>query len=369
MISARFHPYLVGGAEKQALELSRALSSKGVRVLVITRRWEASQGDSPSGVPVLRLPAWGPGPVGSAVFVAAAFFALLLRARDYDAIHVHLAGSPALAACLAGRLLKKTVVVKLGGGRGIGEIAESRKTPWGKLKLLLLRHLKPRFTAVSQDLLDEAREAGLEGVEYVPNGVDLKRYSPAPPEEKARLRAALGWPAGLVILYAGRLAPEKRLGLALKAFAEARPSEGDLLVLAGEGGEAGALAAEASRLGVADKVRFLAPVDDIARFYRAADAFVLPSVSEGLSNALLEAMACGLAIVASAVGGTPRAVGAAGLLFKVEDPGGPRSAFERLLREPGLAGRLGALARGAAESYSLEKTVERYLALYGGERR
>jgi len=80
---------------------------------------------------------------------------LLLHAGSYGAIHAHLAGSPALAAGLAARILGKRIVVKLGGGRGIGEIAASSATVAGRLKLRLLGWLRPQFVAVTRELVRE----------------------------------------------------------------------------------------------------------------------------------------------------------------------------------------------------------------------
>lgn len=369
MLTAGFHPQL-GGAERQALELSRALVAAGEGVRVITRRLPGLPSeDLVDGVPVLRLAAWGGGLTGSAVFLAASFLHLLLRARGHRAIHVHLAGSPAVAAALAGRLTGKPVVVKVGGGRGIGEVAVSSRTLAGRLKLALLRFLRPRLVAVCADLLEELRIQGLDdGAVVIHNGVDLDRYRPTPPEERLRLRRSLGWPDGPVLLYAGRLSPEKRLVEFLGVFAEGvrgRP-EGPVLVLAGDGPREGELRAAVERLGLSSRVRLLPATPDVRGLYAAADAFVLPSLSEGLSNSLLEAMASGLAVLASRVGGTREAVedGRSGLLFDPLDGEQAREKLGRLLDEPGLAARLGARAREAAESFSMTETVRKYRELY-----
>ena len=105
MVSAGFHPY-VGGSEKQALELSVALKAAGWEVLVATRRLKGLPSrETIRGIPVARL--WAPGSGGalnSLGFMVSLFVFLLRRAASYDAIHVHLAGSPALPASLAGRI-------------------------------------------------------------------------------------------------------------------------------------------------------------------------------------------------------------------------------------------------------------------------
>ena len=158
MVSAGFWP-AVGGAERQALELSRALRARGVGVRVLTRRLGgAAAREEVQGVPVRRLRVFGTGALDSLSFLFGALGWLLKHDGDYDAIHAHLAGSPALAAALAGRILGKPVLVKLGGGRGIGELAASSRTSLGRLKLRLLTLLNPRFLAVVPDLAAEASE-------------------------------------------------------------------------------------------------------------------------------------------------------------------------------------------------------------------
>ena len=213
MVSAGFHPY-VGGAEKQALELSVALRLRGVKVRVLTRRLPGlSRREDIRGVAVERLWCAGGGPLNALTFMASLWLWLWTRASEYSVVHVHLAGSPALPAALAGRLLGKRVIIKLGGGRGIGELAASSRTLGGRVKLRLLSWLKPRFVAVTKDLAEEcAQFLGPVPVQVQPNGVDTVRYHPVRAAESRLCGASLGWPEGLGFLYVGRFAPEKQLG-------------------------------------------------------------------------------------------------------------------------------------------------------------
>ncbi|MBI4386839.1 MAG: glycosyltransferase family 4 protein [Elusimicrobia bacterium] len=371
MISQSFHPQ-VGGAERQALELSRALTELGVPVVVLTRRLPGSRPEETiHGVAVRRLPAWGGGLLNSAVFMTACLFWLLGHAEEYRAAHVHLAGSPALAAALAARWTGRPALVKLGGGRGIGELASSSRTLAGRMKLRLLRWLAPRFVVVTRDLVEELRQHGLGAapVEVVPNGVDARRFAPPSREEKARLRKELGWPEAVSLIYVGRFAPEKQLPFFIEAFAPAargapRPA---VWTVVGAGPEEARLRDAARRLGVAEGLRICATALDIEKFYAAADIFVLPSISEGLSNALLEAMASGLAVLASRVGGNADAIedGKSGLLFDPRDGAELRSQLERLLRDPGLVESLGREARLEAQRrFSLSVVAQRYVQLY-----
>lgn len=361
MVSAGFWP-AVGGAERQALELSRELRARGVGVLVLTRRvGGAAEREEVHGVPVRRLPVCGTGALDSLSFLFGAFGWLLKHGGEFDAIHAHLAGSPALAAALAGGFLGKPVLVKLGGGRGIGELAASSRTALGRLKLRLLALLRPRFLAVVPDLAAEAREH-LRGapIEVLPNGVDVERFKPVSPGEKQALRGRLGW-TGTVFLYTGRFSWEKRLPWFSRIWEEATMGRDAALILVGAGPEA---VPEGAR------VRVLPPVDDAAPLYAAADVFVLPSVSEGLSNSLLEAMASGLPVIASAVGGTAQTLvdGKTGLLFDKDDEKTAAEQIRRIINDNELRTQLGAAARLEVERrYAMSRVVERLMDLYRGK--
>ena len=368
MVSAGFWPAF-GGAECQAFELSRALAARGHRVTVLTRRLAGLPARSVvRGVTIRRLPVFGSGHLDAFAFLFGAFAWLMVHWTEWDAVHAHLAGSPALAAALAGRLLGSPALVKLGGGRGIGELAASSRTVWGRAKLRALGALRPRFLAVVQDLADEARDfLGPVPIEVLPNGVDTGRFAPVDAARKAELRHELGWPVDVpVFLYTGRFSPEKRLPWFLRLWREAAGGTA-IAVLVGDGPERGSLEAEAALAG--GRIRVLAPREDLAGLYAAADAFFLPSTSEGLSNALLEAMSSGLATVASRVGGTAEMVedGRTGLLFGRDDEAGLKAAVRRISDEKGLAAELGGRARQAVLARcALESVVGRLESLYRG---
>jgi glycosyltransferase involved in cell wall biosynthesis len=123
------------------------------------------------------------------------------------------------------------------------------------------------------------------------------------------------------------------------------------LVLVGDGPMRGELEALAARLGIAERTLFVGARTDVRETLAALDVFVLPSRTEGMSNALLEAMAMACPVVATAVGGTPEVVteGASGLLVPSEQPDAMAAAVARALRSPDLAATLGDGARRRAE--------------------
>ena len=169
------------------------------------------------------------------------------------------------------------------------------------------------------------------------------------------------------MIFTGRIHPQKNLGVLLDAWPEVARRTGASLILVGQGPERDRLAESARTLGVADRVHFLGGVDDPADLLRAADAFVLPSVAEGMSNSLLEAMATSLPCLASAIGGNTDLLqdGHDGLLVPPGDPSAWSSALLRVLEDPSFARSLGAAARRRIEAeFSLTVVVDRYLALY-----
>jgi glycosyltransferase involved in cell wall biosynthesis len=367
MVSAGFWP-TVGGAERQALEQSAALAARGHRVTVLTRKVAGLPSrEELRGVVVRRLPVLGSGTLDALSFMVCAFAWLLLHWMEWDAVHAHLAGSPAIAAAAAGRLLGRPVLVKLGGGRGIGELATSSKTRSGRCKLRVLSALKPRFLAVVPDLADEAREfLGSVDLTVLPNGVDAVKFSPVSTKRKQELRKALGWPTDQTIfLYTGRFSWEKRLSWFLGLWRGAAGPQ-SAAVLVGDG----PLREEVTQAAVSASARVLSPREDLAELYAAADVFFLPSTSEGLSNALLEAMASGLAILGSRVGGTAQTVrdNVTGLLFERDDEAALRSAVARLVGDSGLRRALGAEGREEAlRRYSIDAVVTRLESLYRGD--
>jgi glycosyltransferase involved in cell wall biosynthesis len=333
------------------------------------------------GVTVHRVGlARGPGPAATLAYVAGAARVVASLGRGVAVVHAHQLLSPASAALLSRALRGVPFVVTAHASGSIGEVAHlSRQGPLGAARLAALRRLAAAFVAVSEPIRDELVGAGIPGarIRRIPNGVDTSRFAPVGAAERARLRRAAGLPAGALAIYAGRLAPEKGADVLLDAWAALAPAAPATLCLVGDGPERAALEARARALGIEDRVRFAGAREDVAPWLRAADLFVLPSRTEGLSVALLEAMACGLAVVATDVGATREAAGAGGAV--VVPPGRPDAlavAMAAVLRDGARARALGAAARAraralgaaararAVEGFGIEAVATRHLDLY-----
>jgi glycosyltransferase involved in cell wall biosynthesis len=197
----------------------------------------------------------------------------------------------------------------------------------------------------------------------VPNGASLT------PASQSSLRDELQLGAGDRLAVAiGNLYPVKGHGYLLDALARLATRVPRLHVaIAGRGDLEAALRARARILHVDDRVHLLGLRSDVPNLLAGADVFVLPSLSEGLPLALLEAMMAGRPIIATAVGEVPAVLsnGRAGVLVPPGDAEALANALAGVLSDPALAHRLGgAAARRAAEEYTFEKMMGRYVALY-----
>ncbi len=201
-------------------------------------------------------------------------------------------------------------------------------------------------------------------VRVIPNGI------PPVPAVTPTLRAELGLgPEARLIVAVGNLYPVKGHAHLLRAVAAlpAMLRESVHLAIAGRGEEGPALTALAAELGLSRRVHLLGLRHDVANVLRSAAVFALPSLSEALPLALLEAMRAGVPVVASAVGEIPQVLegGQAGLLAAPGDAAALAAALGQLLAEPGRAQALAARAEQVVlERYSIERMAERYVSVY-----
>jgi glycosyltransferase involved in cell wall biosynthesis len=223
------------------------------------------------------------------------------------------------------------------------------------------RALRP-LTTVTVCVSENERQAGLtarvcreETTIVIRNGVTTKALDAAKPRS-ARPR----------LVMVGRLQAPKDPITLVRALALVRAVDFEA-VLVGEGPERAAVEDEIGRLGVGSSVRLLGERTDVAELLATADVFVLSTRSEGLPLSVLEAMAAGLPVIASNVGGIPELVvdGVSGVLVPPGDPNALAEAIEGLVQNPSLAHELGdAGRRRVVENFDLETVREAHLALY-----
>lgn len=289
-------------------------------------------------------------------------FTGLLRARRVALVHAHEFGANTwgtMAARLAGRPVVATV-------HGRSYYADSAR------RRLAYRVVSRAATmvAVSEDVRRFVVETtGVSGrrVRVVHNGISLP--PPVPEDVLARVRAELGIADGeQVVTVVGSLYPVK----GHRHLLEAAPQilalcPATVFLLAGRGDCEAELRAQAARLGLETRVRFLGLRGDVPALLALGDVFVQPSLSEGLSIAILEAMAAGRPVVTTRVGGNPELVldGETGLLVEPADPPALAAAVTRLLTDTREARRLGASGlERARRCFSTAAMVRDYEAIY-----
>jgi sugar transferase (PEP-CTERM/EpsH1 system associated) len=265
-----------------------------------------------------------------------------------------------LAAKLAG---VKTIIHGEHGWDMFDPEGTSRKRQWVRR---MTARLVTRYTCVSKQLehwlRDEVRVK--KPVVQIYNGIDTVRFRPVEPEEKADLRRGLGLqPYDIVVGIVARLDAIKNHSALFKAVdIAARVHPKIKLVVVGDGPEAARLKAEAS-----DHIVFLGYRSDTDALMRCMDVFVLPSFNEGISNTILEAMATGLPVIASNVGGNPELVeeGVNGFLVNPSDPVRIADRIMDYINGPDIVVRQGEQGRKRAdENFSIEAMVEKYEAIY-----
>jgi glycosyltransferase involved in cell wall biosynthesis len=369
MLVNEFWPLSAGGGEKQAERLAAYFSRQGVKVGVLTRGLPGlAAREEHAGHEILRPAAFGPGKLTTLVFMAGAALVIWRRRRDFDILHAHLAFGPALIAALMGRVLAKPVIVKWGGSGPQGEIQQSRRTWRGRLRLALLRRWVTVNIVLSREMGAELLADGFRPatVRQMVNGIDSDAF--VRPEPQAAYKARLALAGRTVLVFAGRLVAVKALPVLLSALAQARRQRPELhLLLVGQGPDCESLRAQAQELELTQAVTFCGAQPDVRPYLWAADMLVLPSLTEGISNALLEGMAAGLPCIATAVGGNPEVLGGGegGCLVPPNDVDALRTAIVRLASDRVEADRLGRAARARiVEAYAWSTVEGDYRELY-----
>jgi sugar transferase (PEP-CTERM/EpsH1 system associated) len=267
----------------------------------------------------------------------------------------------------AARIARVPVVVHGEHGRDISD-PDGRNARRNRIRRLS-SPLVDRFVAVSDDLrrwLLEEVGVPAQKVIRIHNGVDLNRFGAV---GRADGRERVGMPADAVVVgTVGRLDPVKDQASLVHAFAPIAAAHAEVrLMVVGDGPCRGELDDLVRRLSLRDRVSLLGERSDVPELLAAMDVFVLPSIAEGISNTILEAMGHGLPVVATAVGGNPELVedGTTGRLVPRQDVGALTAAIEAYVDDVHLRRLHGKASRQrAAEHFGLERMANGYIALY-----
>jgi glycosyltransferase involved in cell wall biosynthesis len=383
MVISQFSP-IIGGAERQAEILAQKLVEKGIRVTVLTGWWnrrsfkrEVIHGVrvfrnfstygliSPKQNRTLRL-------LGVVTYMMSLGFHLLFHSREFDLIHVHQVLYPAFISILVGKkIMKKPVVAKVSCSGLTGDIVNLKRFPLGSFQLGYIVKGLDSLISVNREGIEEFRALGYpsDRIQNIPNGVGIP------------LRHNFRDGAGVVVLTMVRLEKQKGIDVLLEAWSKAIGLEKDLkLSIVGQGSIEKVLRDLTEALKIKDSVEFTGEVRNGEYYLRQSDIFVLPSLAEGMSNALLEAMSFGLACVATKISGNAELLDESmetriakggfemtsrGILVNPEDTEGLSKAIVYLARHRELRETLGRNARKhIEENYSIDLIAEKYINLY-----
>jgi glycosyltransferase involved in cell wall biosynthesis len=372
MISSILYPSL-GGTETLVLRLSQQLQERGIAVFVVTRHHAGlARREAIGGIPVYRV-GWGDAhPIIAALsYICGALRVLYQQRRRFQVMHCHLMFSPMTIGLLAQVLFGKPLVINPHRSGAIGDVGMLRlaRPLTGGLRLLAARRWGRAFVCISPAIKEEMAGIGVDAARcwLIPNGVDTGHFHPADAALRDQARQRLGLPDLPLVVFVGGLVPEKGLDTLLDAWPQVlRELAQARLVLVGRGELHASLLDQAQRLGIAEQVIFAGSSDDVVSYLHAAAAFVLPSYAEGLPIALLEAMACGLPCVATAIDGSADLIrdGVNGRLVPPRDAGALAGALIEALTGPDAQQWASQARQEILARYTLAAITERYITLY-----
>jgi glycosyltransferase involved in cell wall biosynthesis len=371
LITLAYAP-VIGGAERQGQEILERLAKNGREVWVLTRRVPgAPVAEQLNGVQVFRLwNLWWP-VLSWLSFCGAVLCFLAPRRHRVGVVWSVMLNVAAFASVLAGHWLGFPALVRISASGVGGNLRVMQKSFWGAWLARYTLSGSRSIITLNSETDQEVTSFGIPSMKLtrIPNGVDTAYFQPALEEERKKLRSQQGWKENQPItLLVGRLDEQKNVRNLLDVWPTlAQRFPAGQLVLVGEGPLQHALRVQIQTLGLQNSVRMLTVRKEIRSLYQACDVFILPSFYEGMSNALLEAMACGLPALVSRIPGNIELVdeGKNGFLVDPNHPAEWVGSWERLLRESDLRRKMGEEARRKVISqFSMDAVMRQWSAFF-----
>lgn len=377
MVLPTYLPESFGGAEQQARKLSVGLVRRRHRVTLLAPRLHAATParETVDGVDIIRFKLGAPPNFGGKYF--ASFLAwsvhlirwLSANKNNIDVVHIFHGRLHAVPAVIGAHWAHKPSLIKIGRGGDLFDFKTLHsKKVYGPTFARQVKRWATGYIANSAEIIDDLKSAGIAEniIHAIPNGVELPPLDPPDPLDPPAPDPTHTGPVRFVFL--GRLDAEKKVDSLIRAIAAADRACNVHLDLIGDGDLRPALETLVAKLGAAGRVTFHGRTDDVAPYLRAADFFISASESEGMSNALMEAMSFAVPPLVTNVSGVEDLVtnGDNGLLFPAGDVQSITRIIERAARLPHedrLA--MAAAARATVENtFSMETVIAQHEALY-----
>jgi len=346
MVIAVFHPY-IGGSENQAKKLALELIDKNLEVTVVSGRWSNAlrRKENHEGLKIIRnltnFKFWGNKQEDQEVdffkpdlflykkrfksirvFLRKIFtrtsiyiyqislFLFLLRYRkNYDIIHVHQVLFPAFISVICAKILKKPIITKVGSSGFNSDINQIKKFPEGRLQLRFILNNIDSLICTTSKMKEEFIKEGIDKDKIVllPNGVRI-------PDFKRSYDKCTS------LVYLGRFTETKNIKTLIQAFSRVTLNIDRklMLVLIGDGPERNNINNLIRKLNLEEYILLPGLVKDPSNFLRDSDLFVFPSLIEGLSNSLIEAMSYKLPCIVTNIPGNVEAIGRRGMSYNIK---------------------------------------------------
>jgi glycosyltransferase involved in cell wall biosynthesis len=409
MVIAVFCPY-TGGAEKQAQKLASELVKRGTDVTVVTGRWNNNlkKIEEFNGFKIIRnftnFDCRKRGKINTDksffysgsisrksrlksikiilrkifvrlsvyIYQASLFFFLLSHRKNYDIIHVHQVLYPAFISTLCARILKKPVITKVGSSGFNSDINQIKRFPEGKLQIKYILGNINKIICTSKIMIEEFVKEGTDKdkIVLIRNGVNVAYFNRS-------------YNSCETMVTMGRFIKSKNINFLITAFSKVikTPAKKLKLILIGDGPEKDNIVNLIKKLGLENNIILTGMVSNPEAFLKESDLFVFPSLIEGLSNSLIEAMSLKLPCIVSNIPGNIEVLGENdsdctikggefktgkyGIFFNPSDTDGLVNAVKYILDNPEARKKLGENAyRKVLTEYNIEEVAERYLELY-----
>jgi glycosyltransferase involved in cell wall biosynthesis len=409
MIIVIFYPY-TGGAEKQAQKLASELVKRGTDVTVITGRWNNNlkKIEEFNGFKIIRnftnfdfrkrekintdKSFFYSGELDKKsklksakiilrkifvrlsvyIYQASLFFFLISQRKNYDVIHAHQVLYPAFISTLCARILKKPVIAKVGSSGFNSDINQIKRFPEGKMQLRYILKNINRIICTSKIMIEEFVKEGADKdkIVLIRNGVNVVYFNRS-------------YNSCETLVTMGRFIKSKNINFLITAFSKVIKTTAKKLklILIGDGPEKDNIVNLIKKLGLENNIILTGMVSNPEDFLKESDLFVFPSLIEGLSNSLIEAMSLKLPCMVSNISGNIEVLGEndsgyaikegefkiseCGIFFNPSDTGGLINAINYVMNNPEVREKLGESAyRKILTEYNIKEVADRYLELY-----